>query len=219
MSTIVSNLALSHLGNSNEIADVTTERSQEARACRAFLDISRDETLRDAALPTTRKTVTLALVTDDPTAEFRYSYRYPTDCLAVRGVVMDSVVRYYSPQLMSRLYVMAADDDGPLIKSNFADMGIEYIARITDPNFLPPDFRMAWSFKLAFYIAPRVTAGDPFKLGDRAANAYIEWIDKCKANAYNEESSIKAPASDLVTAHVYSDPYGGYPISGRNDNP
>ena len=39
-STEIANLALSHLGNGTEIADLETERSSEASACRRFYDVA-----------------------------------------------------------------------------------------------------------------------------------------------------------------------------------
>ena len=51
----------------------------------------------------------------------------------------------------------------------------------------PPDFVMALSYRLAMYMATRLTGGDPFKLKQDCAASYDAEITKAKANAFNEE--------------------------------
>lgn len=83
-STEISNMALSHLAISREIAALDTERSQEAQACRRFYETVRKTVLRDYPWPFATKFATLALVEDDPNSEWDFSYRYPSDCLNAR---------------------------------------------------------------------------------------------------------------------------------------
>ena len=217
MSTQIANLALRHLGNSNEIADILTERGQEARAARAFYDIARDETLRDCKLPSTRRYAALALVENNPAGEYLFSYRLPIDCVGVRGLVLPRIASSYAAGISTPLYKLTSDDSGGLILTNIEDVTIEYTARITNVDTFPADFKMALSFKLAFLMAPSITGGDPFKRGPICAQAYDLSVSKAKTNAYNEEPSSQAPPSELVSAHFGCYDDGGYPISGRTN--
>src|SRR5688572_11149621 len=85
--TEIANLALSHLGVGKEIANLETERSQEAVACRRFYDTARDATLRDFSWPFATKIAVLGLIEADPNDEWDYSYRYPSDCLQLRRIL------------------------------------------------------------------------------------------------------------------------------------
>jgi len=51
----------------------------------------------------------------------------------------------------------------------------------------PADFVRALVFKLAAYMAPKLTGGDPYKLGDKAAAQYAQAIATAAMHAANEE--------------------------------
>lgn len=189
------NLALSHIGVGKEISSLETERSEEAAAGRRFYDICRDVVLEAAEWPFTRKIATIALVQAEPNTEWAYSYRYPTDCLHIRRVL--SGLRNDTRQSRAP-YLLAQDSSGTLIYTDEDDAQMEYTAKSDNPQFYPSDFVMAFSLYLAVYIAPRLTAGDQFKLGQRAMKLYEYEIGKAKARAYNEEQEETEPDSELM---------------------
>ena len=193
--TAICNMALSHLGVGTEIADLETESGEEAAACRRFYVVARDAVLRDFPWPFATKMATLALIETDPNDEWAYSYRYPTDSLSVRRII--SGVRNDTRQ--SRVpYKIGQDSSGLLIYTDTEDAEMEYTVRMTDPSRYPPDFTTALSFLLASYIAPRLTAGDPFKMGNRAVEFYNVSIEKAQALAENEEQPEEAPDSEFI---------------------
>lgn len=193
--TEISNLALAHLGIGKRIANLTTEQSQEAAVCRVFYETSLDEILRDFAWPFATKFVALGLVEEDPTTEWAFSYRYPSDCLDLRRIF--SGVRDDSRQ--SRVpYKLGQDASGVLIYTDIEDAEVEYTYRADDPQFFPPDFTMAFSFLLASYIAATITGGDPFKLSGQALQKYSVWLSKAKAKAGNEEQPSEEVDSEFV---------------------
>ncbi len=57
---------------------------------------------------------------------------------------------------------------------------------------------MAFSFLLASYIAPRLTGGDPFKMGSRAIELYQYEIGKAKSTALIEEQDEELPDSEYI---------------------
>lgn len=179
----ICNLALSHLGVGKEIANLETERSPEAAACRRFYDIALETTLRDFPWPFATKIAALPLVDENIHDEWGYSYRYPTDAIHLRRVL--SGMR--SDTASSRVpYRLSQDDAGVLIYTDQAQASIEYTLRADNPTIYPPDFVLALSFRLATLIAPRITGGDPFKVGDKAQARYEDEINRARASALNE---------------------------------
>lgn len=193
--TEICNIALSHLNIGKEIANVDTEQSQEASACRRFFETSRDATLRDFSWPFATRFATLALVEDAPTVEWEFSYRYPSDCLKIRRIVSG----YRNDNRQQRVeYKISSDDSGTLVFCNVEDPDVEYTALIDNPGLWPSDFVMAFSFRLASYIAPRLTSGDPFGLADKCLKMYAFELSKAQANGVNEEQVAQDPEAEII---------------------
>lgn len=193
----ICNLALSHLRIAPGISSLE-ERSEEARTCSLFYEQVRDEVLREFPWPFATRIVALALVEEQPTSEWAYSYRYPTDCLQARRVV--SGAGRIETRATRVPYRLASDDAGPLIYADQAEAEVEYTARIDDPTHYAPDFVQAVALLLAFYIAPRVTSGDQFKLGDRALGMYRVKLHEAEANALEEEQPDPPAEGELTQA-------------------
>lgn len=199
--TEIANLALSHLGVGADIADLT-EKSAEAKACNRFFNTCRDELLRISPWPFATKFFTLSLLTSSadashPTDEWNYVYQVPADCVFVRRIL--SGIRRDTNSSRVEFKIVYADS-GLLIYCDEASAEIEYTARVTAIEKYPPDFVMAMSFRLAAYIAPRVTAGDPFKMTERALHFFQLSTSIAAANAFNEENDSQEPVTDLVRA-------------------
>ena len=195
--TEICNLALSHLGIGKEIASLETEKSQEAASCRRFYTTALDATLRDYPWAFATKIATLALVEEEPNDEWLYSYRYPTDCLFIKRIL--SGLKEDTRQ--SRVvYRVLSDSAGKLIYTNYENADMEYTYRVTDSNIYPSDFTLALSFRLAYYIAPQITAGDPFKLRSEVMQAYMLELGKARSNNNNEEQDAEDQESEFIRA-------------------
>jgi len=194
-STEIANMALSHLGVGVDIADLDTEDSPEAKACRAFYNQARQQTLRDFPWPFATKTVSLGLVTADPNDEWGYEYTYPADALQLRRIW--SGVRNDSRQ--SRIpYRVVYGLASASIYTDIQSATCEYTVDVTATGRIPSDCTNAISLRLASYIAPRVAAGDPYKLGVRALQLYVAEINMARANAINEEQAEEVPESEFI---------------------
>lgn len=195
--TEISNLAISHCGSGKEISNLDTDQGEEASVCRRFYELARDQVLRDFAWPFATKFRVLSLVEEDPSDEWDYSYRYPTDCLKLRRIL--SGQRRDTNDTRSP-YKILSDDSGLLIYSDVEDAEVEYTFRQDDPSFYPADFTMALSYKLAFYIAPRITSGDPFNMQQKFSQLYQMEIDRAAKNSVNEEQPDVEADSELQRA-------------------
>lgn len=193
--TEIANMAISHLGTGKEIANIETENSPEANACRRFYQTALDETLRDGTWPFATKYADLNLIEENPTDEWAYSYRYPVDCKHARRIVSGN--RNESRQ--DRIeYKIVNTSTGSAIYTDKQNAVLEYTVKIDNPALFPDDFKMALSFRLAHYIAPRITKGDPFGMGKRAMDMYLFEINRAKATAFNEEQAAELPESEFV---------------------
>jgi hypothetical protein len=59
---------------------------------------------------------------------------------------------------------------------------------------------MALSLLLASLAAPKITGGDPFKMGERALRLYTSEIANAKVNALNEEQPDQEPEAGAIRA-------------------
>lgn len=188
-------MAISHLGIGKEIANVDTEQSEEASACRRFFDMARDAALGDLSWGFATKEATLNLIEENPTEEWSYSYRYPVDCINLRRI--KSGLRN-DTQSSRVAFKLVKDDSGQLIYTDQADAEVEYTVKVTDPSFYTAEFSLALSFMLASYIAPRLTGGDPFKIKQEMLDQYDVEMGKAKKKNMNEETQELQPESELI---------------------
>jgi len=194
--TVIANLALAHLGNKDAIGTLETDTSREAEVCRTFYDTARDELLRVFPWPFATKFAELTEVEEDPTDEWAYSYRYPSDCVYVRRIFSGE----RNDDKSSRIaYKIGADGSGRLIYCDQDDAELEYTFRNEDTTDYPDDFTMTLSYRLAAYMAPQLTQGDPFGLRDFCYKKYLEALMTATSGAYMEEQPDEPPESEFIT--------------------
>jgi len=193
--TEFANLAISNLGTGINIANIATEESEEAQACRTFFDVAFKSTLRAFDWPFARVIKELSLVAEKPTSEWGYSYRYPSDCLMIHRILSGSNNETRDQRVP---YIISKDASGRLVLTDHADVFVRYTQNISNYSLCTSDFSMAFSFKLAAYIAPRLTQGDPFKLKQEMQSSYLMEISNAKALALNEEQAHQAPESEFI---------------------
>jgi hypothetical protein len=193
----ICNLALSHLGIGKDLTDVDTDAGQEALACRRFYSTALEKVLRDYDWPFATVIEALALVEEDPNDEWAFSYRYPSGALKFRRILSGQ----RNDTRQSRVpYRLISDSQGRLILTDAEQAEGEYTANVTDPALYSPDFVIALSYLLGGFIAPRLTAGDPYKLGEKSLRMYEYEISKARANAANEEQPDELPDAEMIIA-------------------
>lgn len=195
------NMALSHVGVGAEVQS-TTEDTTEAAACRRFFDQCRDELLAEFPWPFATVTTQVALVESDPTSEWAYAYRYPSDCLCIQRILGGSRNEVRSTRVPYR--VQSDGDGGLLIFTDYADTingtYLAYTMRVEDPSQWPVSFVRAMAYLLASYIGARVSSGDPMKLADRSAQFAELARSISQRSAANEEQPDELPESEFITA-------------------
>lgn len=194
--TDVANMALFHIGVSNTISNIDTERTTEARVCKAFFDQSVDEMLRDFCYPDTAKYATLQLISSNPNNDWGYSYSYPNDCLMIIKILGQSRVGDYTSRVP---YDLGYSSSSKLIYTDQASAVAKYIVRITDVSYLNPDLISALSYKLALYIAPTIASGENRANAEaKVRNMYIDMQSKAAKNALNEIQEDREPEAENI---------------------
>ena len=204
----ICNMALRHLGISSVLANLQTDTGVNADACREFYSVNRDSVLEDFPYPFGVMTVALGLVASKPTVEWNYSYRYPSSCVMLKRIFSCNTpfTSYYrnvsrEDSVSSRIpYRIVRDAVGQLIYTDMINATMEYIFRETDVNRYPKKLIEAMAARLAFFIAPSVSKGDPFKLGVRAMTTYQSLIGKAQANQANQEIPDYPVESEFIRA-------------------
>lgn len=190
------NQAISFCGVSDEVQS-ETENTANANACRRFYEQDRDEMLEDYAWTFAKVTLTLALVSNDPTTEWLYAYAYPSNCLQIRRILSD--VRNETRQ--SRVpYLLGQLNDVQLIYTDRASAVAEYTKRVTDPSEFSPSFAKALAYKLAVDIAPRLTGGDPNNLTAKLEARYLRQLAIARNSDSNAEQPEEEPDSEFIRA-------------------
>jgi hypothetical protein len=203
--TEICNMALSHLNVAKEIKNFTTDATMEAQAVRRMYLLGLRRSLRDFPWPWATKLAQLALVTDFTATqvpananqpEYSYAYRYPQDCEKARRIPSGVRNDDQNSRVPFKIY---ADAQGGLIFTDMQNAQLEYTALLQNPEqYMPSDFVEAFSYLLAALIAPRLTGGDPFKVGAAARQNYMVTVMAAKANAVNEQVYDPMPDSEMI---------------------
>lgn len=196
----VCNLALTFVGSGAEIASLT-ESSAEARACNRVYETARDETLGSFPWPFSRRQAALGLVSkkgdaNHPSSEYTYAYRYPADCLQLRKILSGLRIDARETRVS---YDLLADEAGTLIMTDRADAVAEYTSTLgQNPGRWTADFQKALAYYVAYLIAPRLTKGDPFKMGDKCYQLYQRALAGARSCAANEVQPDQDPPEALI---------------------
>lgn len=198
----ICNMAIAHLGIGKSVTDIDTDRTAEANALSKFYDAARDATLRDVRWPFATKVAALAVSdTDDvPGAgeAWGYAYTYPSDCLRILRIHQDG--RRVDSRDNETAYRVIQGSSEKLICSDQGAAYLEYIYQVTTESLFSEDFALAFSYRLAVYIAPRLTGGSYGNIFKNISAMYSYHIGLAKQNAANEAGTDTEPDSEYVRA-------------------
>lgn len=162
--TMVANVALIRIG-ANTIANLTTDQSREAVAVNLLFEHELRATLRDFPWKFAKR-YNEALVTVGGTStvpanvDWQYSYRLPTDYVAVRRLATTGTGRSFETNPPT--FEVGTDATGYLLFTGELDPNLEYTARIPCAVAKADDlFRDALAWRLAASLAPSLAQHDP----------------------------------------------------------
>lgn len=172
--TQVANLALAKLGQAKAIGSLN-ENTAAAVACKQHYDLVLDEVLGAFEWAFATRYVDLALVAENPTSEWLYSYAYPTDALRLRRILSG---RRPSQETLDTKVKLEVIDDGTakLIYTNEVEPVAEITIRETTVEKYPAEFCQALAYRLAYEIGPVIMTGDPKGLRNTAGMMYNKML-------------------------------------------
>jgi len=183
----IARLALQHLGDRYDITSLT-EASPEAEQVNLVFDNVRDMVLREHPWKFARKYATPASLAGVVPGNWSYMYTYPSDAMRV--------IRIVNPlgddKTPIRFEIARNAADLRVVLTNESEPTLEYTKQVTDPQQFDPQFVIAFSYRLAQYIAMPIT-GDRQVMADMKSMADIE-INKAKASDANEGFEAPQPA-------------------------
>lgn len=213
----ICNMALGHLKVARQIQNLATDQSAEGVACRTFYNVVKQEMLEDFKWPFATTQGSLALVQNNPfpfdtegDSEWQYAYEYPAACVNFIRIISGIRNEARMDRVPFRIFNNSVDNSKLILTDMYQAIG-EWTTNVVTEDMFSAAYVMALSLKLAHIIAPMVTGGDPFKLGDRAKALYGEALIKAQGNALNEEQMDMEPESEFVLARGYRDfnwPFG-----------
>lgn len=195
--TEIANNALRHLAVATEISNLDTDQSKQAKACRAFYDKARRKLLRVHEWRFCKSIEGLVLIEESPNSQYDYSYQYPSDCLFLRRISNDSRIETEDTKIP---FEPAMSAGAKVVWTDKEDAEAEYTVDVANPNLYHDDFILALGALLAVMIAPSLTGGDAFKLGERAAKIYTAFLAEAIAADMNEALSDEPPLSSIERA-------------------
>ena len=132
---------------------------------------------------------------EDPTTNGGYSYRAPATLSA-----WFASERNPNDTAQSRVPVQGGSGlpSGLLIFTDKEEAEVEYIMRKRTRHGIRRTLSWRCPLRLASYIAPRPTAGDPYKLGERALQLHALEVGRAKESSVDEEQDEQLPDSELI---------------------
>lgn len=196
----ICNLALSNIGISQWIANVDSDRSNEAIICNRWFDITVEFALRDYDWNFARRRVALALLTNAPPSGWDYTYAYPTDCLTVRRIQQSGMRKV---TIASRVEFEVAGETGEdfdtrVIYANEREAVLVYTKKILDPSLFDPHFVLALAYMLAANIASPLAVKPAYV--DQMRQAYLGMISNAAARNFEEAEEGPEPPSETEAA-------------------
>ena len=152
----ITNISLGHLG-ANFVRSFDSTRSPEASFIRQYYDIAKSAELETFDWSFARKFAAMEEA-EDPPGGWLYIYDMPSDCLIAREVLPPGAMPTSRDRSRNPApYQVVA---GRKVATNTPDATLRYTANDIDEEFFPTNFIMAFSHRLAGYVAQART-GDP----------------------------------------------------------
>lgn len=200
---VVCNLALAHIGVTGQITDIDNEKTEEAKVLRLFYSVALQEILTRGRWKFATRDVALSLVEENPTPQWKFSYRYPSDCLFLRRLNRDKAqgqpAQYRNITGDADVeYEIVGDETSRLIYTDQENAHCEYTKDIKTFGTLPAHFIMAFSFLLAYYISPKLCRTDSGKLSAEMLKKYeMKFLEALSLNFNEANFKEEDPRSSL----------------------
>lgn len=192
----ICNMALLNVGSKEILANVRTDRTPAATACNTVIDRTIEAVLEEFPWPEATAYVSPGLIEEDPSLDWAFAYRYPSDCVMVRRIVTALGRNDPNPPP----FKVGVDASGKLIYTNEAEPTIEYTFRMVDPALFSATLEDAISWRVAERIAPSTSRiKDIVKM---CQENYRAAIARARVKAANEQQQEPDMEADHIQARA-----------------
>lgn len=186
------NRGLRAVGAENTITALT-DGTRNANVASDLYEEHRDNLLRGHPWNFATKRIKLARSATTPVYGWDYQYPVPSDFLRLLEVHDNSA----GVGILEYKYETDATD-GRVIRANADEVWLKYVAQITDPNQMPPDFRMALSMSLAVDFSIAITNSN--SLEEIMRDRYTRAVSRAKSNDSVEDFPDRFPAGSWASS-------------------
>lgn len=190
----ICNVALSRVAHTQPIVSFT-ERSKPAELCSVFYANLRDLVLTSFPWPFAESIVNLADI-GSPAPGWAFRYRYPADCLKVRGILIPGQRRALSSDQQIP-YKIGYDAGGRVIHTDQPEAGVSFTFRVEDPTFFDSLFADALAWRLGMELALPLSSKPD--LQQYCKQGYQQALTEAEASAFEESQDDPEPESEFVS--------------------
>ncbi|MDD4950999.1 MAG: hypothetical protein PHV85_00490 [Desulfovibrionaceae bacterium] len=158
----IANAALQELGQ-DRISSLD-QASESARTMKSILPLNRDALIEEHPWNFATRRAELAILAGAPKYGYERQFALPIDF--VRLLEIEPAVEHKV--------------EGGCILTDAEALLIKYVGKVTDPNLMPPTFRMALALRLAARSAKKITGSDTEKV--RVEQLYSLYLATAKSS-------------------------------------
>lgn len=193
------NIGLVRIGSNLQVANIDTETSRPAIAARLIWDDDVRYVLRAFPWPWARAFATLALVGGTASTpvnnRWQYSYRYPSNCLFARQLIVEGAER---ANAKPPPFQLGRDSQGRLIFTDEAEAELEYTVEITDPGEFDSMFVSMLAWKIGAGLAPSLSRIDGME--KKCTAMFLAEKAIAEATALNESQQDEPLEAEAIRA-------------------
>ncbi|UEH06671.1 hypothetical protein [Pseudomonas sp. HN8-3] len=193
----ICNMALSRVAHTQPIVSFT-EKSKAAELCRVFYAPLRELVLQAFPWPFAESVVALASL-GSPAPGWAFRYRYPANCLKVRGIVQPGFRRSLTSD-MEIPYGVGYDAGGRVIHTDQPEAACRFTFKVEDSTFFDPQFVDVLAWRLAMDLALPLSSKPD--LQQFAAQQYQMALTLAEGTAFEESQDDPEPESEFITVRA-----------------
>ena len=150
--TEICRLAVSLLGNFEDVTDIETPDTKLEKRCLLWYDISRQNALKSAMPNFALRRRKVGKLQGTPAFGYAYEYEYPEDCLKLLGIDEISLRQdNYTVESNGARTVIQTDED-------VNGLPIRFIGDETNVLLFSPDFKLLLAYTIAYNTSMAITA-------------------------------------------------------------
>ena len=193
----ICNMALSRVAHTQPIVSFT-EKSKAAELCRVFYAPLRELVLQAFPWPFAESVVALASL-GSPAPGWAFRYRYPANCLKVRGIVQPGFRRSLTSD-MEIPYGVGYDAGGRVIHTDQPEAACRFTFKVEDSTFFDPQFVDVLAWRLAMDLALPLSSKPD--LQQFASQQYQMALTLAEGTAFEESQDDPEPESEFITVRA-----------------